>query len=158
MSPRATTRRQRRGTTCPMSFAIAPTTVIDMFAADSGTNTALVVVLVLCAVAFAALVLVLYRVLVALADLRSDLELIEAEMLPMVNELRDAARETRDIIDAARGDLKRFDKVLGSAESISEAVADTSRVARTVLSAPVIKVAAAATGTRRAFSVLRRRR
>jgi uncharacterized protein YoxC len=129
-----------------------------MFAADSGTNTALVVVLVLCAVAFAALVLVLYRVLVALADLRSDLEVIESRLLPMVDELREATRESRDIIDAARGDLKRFDKVLGSAESISEAVADTSRVARTVLSTPVIKVAAAATGTKRAFSVLRRRR
>ena len=129
-----------------------------MFAADSGTNTALVVVLVLCAVAFAALVLVLYRVLVALADLRSDLDVIESRLMPMVDELRDATRESRDIIDAARGDLKRFDKVLGSAESVAEAVADTSRVARTVLSAPVIKVAAAATGTKRAFSVLRRRR
>jgi hypothetical protein len=129
-----------------------------MFAADSGTNTALVVVLVLCAVAFAALVLVLYRVLVALADLRSDLEVIESRLMPMVDELRDATRESRDIIAAARGDLKRFDKVLGSAESVAEAVADTSRVARTVLSAPVIKVAAAATGTKRAFSVLRRRR
>lgn len=129
-----------------------------MFAADSGTNTALVVVLVLCAVAFAALVLVLSRVLVALADLRSDLEVVESRLLPMVDELRDATRESRDIIDAARGDLKRFDKVLGSAESVAEAVADTSRVARTVLSAPVIKVAAAATGTKRAFSVLRRRR
>jgi len=129
-----------------------------MFAADSGTNTALVVVLVLCAVAFAALVLVLSRVLVALADLRSDLEVIESRLLPMVDELRDATRESRDIIDVARGDLKRFDKVLGSAESVAEAVADTSRVARTVLSAPVIKVAAAATGTKRAFSVLRRRR
>ena len=130
----------------------------DIFAADSGTNTALVVVLVLCAVAFAALVLVLYRVLVALADLRSDLEVIESRLMPMVDELRDATRESRDIIAAARGDLKRFDKVLGSAESVAEAVADTSRVARTVLSAPVIKVAAAATGTKRAFSVLRRRR
>ena len=129
-----------------------------MFAADSGTNTALVVGLVLCAVAFAALVLVLYRVLVALADLRSDLEVIESRLMPMVDELRDATRESRDIIAAARGDLKRFDKVLGSAESVAEAVADTSRVARTVLSAPVIKVAAAATGTKRAFSVLRRRR
>lgn len=129
-----------------------------MIAADSGTNTALVVVLVLCAVAFAGLVLVLYRVLVALADLRTDLETIESRMLPMVEELRDATRETRDIIDTARTDLERFDKVLGSAESISEAVADTSRIARTVLSAPVIKVAAAATGTKRAFSVLRRRR
>jgi len=136
----------------------APTTVTRMIAADSGTNTALVVVLVLCAVAFAALVLVLYRVLVALADLRNDLEVIEARLLPMVDELREATNETREIIDTARGDLKRFDKVLGSAESISEAVADTSRVARTVLSAPVIKVAAAATGTKRAFSVLRRRR
>jgi hypothetical protein len=129
-----------------------------MFAADSGTNTALVVGLVLCAVAFAALVLVLYRVLVALAGLRSDLEVIESRLMPMVDELRDATRESRDIIAAARGDLKRFDKVLGSAESVAEAVADTSRVARTVLSAPVIKVAAAATGTKRAFSVLRRRR
>lgn len=136
----------------------APTTVTRMTAADSGTNTALVVVLVLCAVAFAALVLVLYRVLVALADLRSDLRVVESRLLPMVDELRDATRETRDIIDTARGDLDRFDKVLGSAESISEAVADTSRVARAVLSAPVIKVAAAATGTKRAFSVLRRRR
>ncbi len=129
-----------------------------MFAVDSGTNTALVVVLVLCAVAFAALVLVLYRVLVALADLRSDLEVVESRLLPMVDELREATRESRDIIDAARGDLKRFDKVLGSAEAVAEAVADTSRVARTVLSAPVIKVAAAATGTKKAFSVLRRRR
>jgi uncharacterized protein YoxC len=129
-----------------------------MIAADSGTNTALVVVLVLCAVAFAALVLVLYRVLVALADLRNDLEVIESRLLPMVEELREATNETREVIDTARGDLKRFDKVLGSAESISEAVADTSRVARTVLSVPVIKVAAAATGTKRAFSVLRRRR
>lgn len=136
----------------------APTTVIPMIAADSGTNTALVVVLVLCAVAFAALVLALYRVLVALADLRTELEMVESRLLPMVDELRQATHETREIIDTARGDLKRFDKVLGSAESISEAVADTSRVARTVLSAPVIKVAAAATGTKRAFSVLRRRR
>ena len=136
----------------------APTTVSPMIAADSGTNTALVVVLVLCAMAFAALVVVLYRVLVALADLRTELEMVESRLLPMVNELRQATHETREIIDTARGDLKRFDKVLGSAESISEAVADTSRVARTVLSAPVIKVAAAATGTKRAFSVLRRRR
>lgn len=129
-----------------------------MIAADSGANTALVVVLVLCAVAFAALVLVLYRVLVALANLRTELEMVESRLLPMVDELRQATHESREIIDTARGDLKRFDKVLGSAESISEAVADTSRVARTVLSAPVIKVAAAATGTKRAFSVLRRRR
>jgi uncharacterized protein YoxC len=127
-------------------------------AADSsGTDTALVVVLVLCAVAFAALLLVLYRVLIALADLRADLALLEAEIVPMVGELRTATEETRSIIDTARGDLQRFDRVLGSAESISEAVADTSRVARTVLSVPVIKAAAVASGAKRAVSVLRGR-
>ena len=126
-------------------------------ASSSGTDTALVVVLVLCAIAFAALLLVLYRVLVALADLRADLALLEAEIVPMVGELRTATEETRSIIDTARGDLQRFDRVLGSAESISEAVAETSRVARTVLSAPVIKAAAVASGTKRAVSVLRGR-
>lgn len=125
-------------------------------ASGSGTDTALVVALVLCALAFAGLVIVLYRVLVALADLRADLAMLEAEIVPMVGELRAATAETRDIIDTARGDLQRFDRVLGSAESISEAVADTSRVARTVLSVPVIKVAAVASGVRRALSVLRR--
>lgn len=125
-------------------------------ASGSGTDTALVVALVLCALAFAGLVIVLYRVLVALADLRADLAMLEAEIVPMVGELRAATAETRDIIDTARGDLERFDRVLGSAESISEAVADTSRVARTVLSVPVIKVAAVASGVRRALSVLRR--
>ena len=129
-----------------------------MISAESGTNAALVVALVLCAVGFAALVLVLYRVLIALADLRSGLASMESRLFPLVDELREATLESRIVIDEARGDLKRFDKVLGSAESISEAVADTSRVARTVLSAPVIKVAAAASGTKRAFSVLRRRR
>lgn len=138
---------------------IASITVTDMLAAadSSGTDTALVVVLVLCAVAFAALLLVLYRVLIALADLRADLALLEAEIVPMVGELRTATEETRSIIDTARGDLQRFDRVLGSAESISEAVADTSRVARTVLSVPVIKVAAVASGAKRAVSVLRGR-
>jgi hypothetical protein len=96
-------------------------------------------------------------VLIALADLRADLAMLEAEIVPMAGELRSAADEARAVIDAARGDLRRFDKVLGSAESISEAVADTSRVARTVLSTPVIKAAAVASGTKRALSVLRGR-
>ena len=126
-------------------------------AGGSGTDTALVVVLVLCSVAFAALLLVLYRVLIALADLRADLALLEAEIVPMVGELKSAAVEARSIIDTARGDLKRFDRVLGSAESISEAVADTSRVARTVLLTPVINAAAVASGAKRALSVLRGR-
>jgi hypothetical protein len=39
----------------------------------------------------------------------------------------------------ARDDLERFDRVLGSAEAIGDAMAGSGRVARTALSAPMIK-------------------
>jgi hypothetical protein len=57
----------------------------------------------------------------------------------------------------ARDDLERFDRVLGSAEAISDAVVGGSRVARVALSAPMIKSAAFATGTTRAMRRLRRK-
>jgi hypothetical protein len=56
----------------------------------------------------------------------------------------------------ARTDLERFDRVLGSAEAIGEAVSGSGRVARTAFSAPMIKVAGLATGTSRAVQRLRR--
>jgi uncharacterized protein YoxC len=120
----------------------------------TGSDIAIIIGLVLCIVAFAALVVVLFRVLQALTELRHDLSLLHRDVVPLLSELRSATTETRHIIDDAREDLARFDRVLGSAESISEAVADTSRVARTVLSAPVIKVAALASGTKQAVSSL----
>ena len=52
---------------------------------------------------------------------------------------------------------QRFDRVLGSAEAISDAVVGGSRVARAALSTPVIKTAALATGTSRAVRRLRRK-
>ena len=108
----------------------------------------------LCIVAFTALVVVLVRVLQMLSELRSDLGVFRDEIVPLVVELRQAANDTRGVIDDAREDLARFDRVIGSAESVSEVLADTSRVARTVLSAPVIKAAALATGTKQAVSSL----
>ena len=54
-----------------------------------------------------------------------------------------------------REDLDRFDRVLGSAEAISDAVSGSGRVARAALSTPVIKTAAFATGTTRAVRKLR---
>lgn len=115
---------------------------------------AIVIGLVLCIAAFTALVVVLVRVLQALGELRRDLGVFRAEVVPLVDELKHAADETRGVIDDAREDLARFDRVIGSAESVSEALADTSRVARTVLSAPVIKAAAIASGTKQAVSSL----
>lgn len=117
-------------------------------------DVAIVIGLVLCIAAFTALVVVLVRVLQALGELRRDLAHFRNEVVPLVEELRHAADETRGVIDGAREDLARFDRVIGSAESVSEALADTSRVARTVLSVPVIKAAAIASGTKQAVTSL----
>jgi Bacterial protein of unknown function (DUF948) len=117
---------------------------------------ALVVAAVLCAIGFAALVVVLVRVLDALGSLRAEVEALRNETGPLLAELRSTTDEARRAMDTARDDLERFDRVLGSAEAIGDAVAGSGRVARTALSAPVIKVAGLASGTSRAVRRLRR--
>jgi hypothetical protein len=112
---------------------------------------------VLCCIGFAALVVVLVRVLDALSALRTEVASLRAETGPLLAELRASTAEARDVVYEARDDLERFDRVLGSAEAISEAVAGGSRVARVALSAPMIKSAAFATGTSRAMRRLRRK-
>jgi hypothetical protein len=109
----------------------------------------LVVGAVLCALAFAALAVTLLRVRDTLTDLRAETAALLAEMRASVDEAGDA-------MTAARADLDRFDKVLGSAEAINEAVGRGSRVARTTLSVPMIKAAGLATGTSRAMRRLRK--
>lgn len=112
---------------------------------------------VLCTIGFAALIVVLVRVLDSLRVLRSEVELLRQETRPLLVELRDSTVEARSAMDTARSDLERFDRVLGSAEAISDAVEGGSRVARTAFSAPVIKLAGIATGTSRAVRRLRGR-
>lgn len=110
---------------------------------------------VLCALGFAALVVVLMRVLDAVGALRREVVEMRAETRPLLDELRARTEDAHTAIDAAREDLERFDRVLGSAEAISEAVDGSSRVARTAFSVPVIKLAGLATGTSRTFRRLR---
>jgi hypothetical protein len=105
---------------------------------------------VLCAIGFAALVVVLLRVQDSLREVRSEVLALRAETRPLLDDLRRSTQEAKAVVDEARDDLDRFDRVLGSAEAISGAVAGGSRVARAALSAPVIKTTALATGTRRA--------
>ena len=119
----------------------------------TGGELALVVATVLCALGFAALVVVLARVLQALRAL----ELGVVSVRDAVAETGSLLAELRGSLDQARDDLDRFDRVLGSAEAISMAVGGSGRVARAALSAPVIKTAALATGTSRAVRRLRRR-
>lgn len=117
----------------------------------------IVVTAVLCSLGFTALVVVLVRVLDTMKSLRAEVTSLRAETGPLLDELRTSAAEARMTMAEARSDLDRYDRVLGSAEAIGDAVAGTGRVARAALSAPVIKTAAIATGTSRAVRRLRRR-
>ena len=115
----------------------------------------LVVGAVLCALAFAALAVTLVRVRDTLGTLRAEVAAMRAETTPLLADLRASADEARAAMQAARDDLDRFDRVLGSAEAISSTAARGGRVARTTLSVPVIKAAGLATGTSRAVRRLR---
>ena len=119
----------------------------------------LVVVLaaVLCCIGFAALVVVLMRVLDSLGALRREMEALRSETRPLIAEMRSSTNEAKAVVEEARDDLDRFDRVLGSAEAISGAMVGGRRMARAALSAPVIKTVAFGTGTTRAVRRLRRK-
>lgn len=116
---------------------------------------AVVVAAVLCCIGFAALIVVLIRVLDMLKALRGEVATLRAETGPLLAELREATQSARVVVDAARSDLERFDRVIGSAEAIGDALAGSGRVARAALSTPMIKTAAFATGTGKAVRRLR---
>lgn len=110
---------------------------------------------VLCCIGFTALVVVLMRVLDTLKALRDEVGVLRAETQPLLADLRRSTESASAVVEEARVDLERFDKVLGSAEAISGAMAGSGRVARAALSTPMIKTAALATGTGRAVRRLR---
>ena len=111
----------------------------------------------LCAIGFAALIVVLVRVLDTLKALRGEVDALRNETRPLLAELRVSTDEARVAMDTARSDLERFDRVLGSAEAISDAVDGSGRLARRAFSVPMIKMAGIATGTTRTVKRLRRR-
>ncbi|HEY4332472.1 MAG TPA: hypothetical protein VGM78_07880 [Ilumatobacteraceae bacterium] len=116
---------------------------------------AVVLATVLCSLGFAALIVVLVRVLDALRSLKTEVESLRAETRPLIADMQSTTDQARATIREARDDLDRFDRVLGSAEAISDAVSGSGRVARAALSAPVIKAAGLATGTGRVVRRLR---
>ena len=121
----------------------------------SAGDLAVTLAAVLCTIGFAALIVVLVRVLDTLKALRGEVDELRSETRPLLAELRESTAEARSAMATARVDLERFDRVLGSAEAISDAVDGTNRVARTAFSAPVIKAAGIATGAGRAVRRLR---
>lgn len=123
----------------------------------SAGQLAVLLAAVLCSLGFAALVVVLLRVLDALRTVEREVSRLRVETQPLLDELRSAAGEARATVDRAREDLERFDRVLGSAESISEAVSGSSRLVRGALSTPVIKTVAFASGTAEGVRRFRRK-
>lgn len=122
----------------------------------SAGELAVVLAAVLCCIGFAALVVVLMRVLDTLRSLRAEIESLRAETRPLLVDLQRSTTEARAAVAEARTDLDRFDRVLGSAEAISSAVHGGSMVTRAALSAPVIKTVAVGSGAKRAWRRLRR--
>ena len=116
---------------------------------------ALVIGAVLCVIGFAALIVVLVRVLDTRRGLRAEVATLRAETTPLLADLRTSTDSAKRVVSEAQRDLDRFDRVLGSAEAISGAMSGSGRVARAALSTPVIKTAAIATGTSRAVRRLR---
>ena len=108
----------------------------------------LVLLGLLLVIAFTALIVVLLRVHDTLRDLRREVTEMREQTTPLIAELRSST-------DEARQDLERFDKVLGSAEAIGDAVGST--VAKSAFSSPAIKAAGFARGASRTFAKLRGR-
>ena len=113
----------------------------------------MVAAIVLLAIGFAALIVVLLRVHDTTNHLRSEVTDLRDETRTLIDDLRASTDEARDSVDEARQDLERFDKVLGSAEAIGDAVGST--VARSAFSTPAIKVAGLARGASRTVARLR---
>lgn len=120
-----------------------------LFAELSGADLTLVVLTVGSVLATVALIVVLTRVLTTLRSLNRSVEQIDAQLLPLVDELGTALAE-------ANVELDRIDELVGSAEAISATVDATSKLAYRALSAPVIKTVAVTSGASRAARRLRR--
>lgn len=115
----------------------------------SAGDLAVVVVTGCSIVAVVAVLFVLQRVLVTLRQVRHALDEVNAQALPLVDELARSVTEANE-------ELARLDRLVGSAESISATVDATSRLAYRALSAPVIKTVAMTSGASRAAKRLRR--
>ena len=119
------------------------------------SEVVLIAAVVLCAIGFAALSIVLLRVFDALRVLRREVRQMREQTLPLIAELRSSTDDAKLAMAGAREDLERFDRVLGSAEAISEAVETSGRAARRLFAAPVIKAVGTVTGVKRAVGRLK---
>ncbi len=117
----------------------------------TATELAALIVAIASVMAVVLLGAVLVSIAKTLREVRTAVELLRTETVPLVQDLGDAVRN-------ANTELERVDGLLGTAESISGTVDSASRLAYLTFSNPVIKALALASGTGRAAKALRRKR
>ena len=124
---------------------MSPVVLAELSASDLG----LLVVTGCSIVAVVAILFALQRVLSTLRQVQSTLDEINAEALPLIDELSTSVAD-------ANVELARVQRLVGSAASISATVDATSKLAYRALSAPVIKTVAMTSGASRAAKRLRK--
>jgi uncharacterized protein YoxC len=114
------------------------------------SDVAAVIVAVASGMALVVLVWAVISLNRTLHEMRSAIQELRTQTLPVVTEMRAA-------VGQANVELERVDTLLGTAESISSTVDSASRLAYLAFSNPVIKGIAFASGTGRAARRFRRR-
>jgi hypothetical protein len=121
----------------------------------SAADLAIVLVSVAAVAALVVLVVATQSLLRTIGELRTTVERLESEALPMVTELRDTVRR-------AGAEVDRVDDLLEVASAIQHTVEGASRLTFVAFSNPLIKVLALVRGTsrglRRALGLRGRRR
>lgn len=123
-----------------------------MTVAAEMTTTDMAAVIVAAASVAAVVLLTVTVVAVSrtLKALREVANLMRSETVPVLDDLRDT-------VQAANYELKRFDQLVSTAESVTGTVDSASRLAYLAMANPVIKGVAFASGTAKAARRLRRK-
>jgi len=109
----------------------------------SGSDLALVAVVVVALGATAALTVAVVQLRSSVAELERMIERFSVDVLPIVTQSADSA-------DRASAQVQRLEDILGVAAAMTDTMDSATATTVRVLSNPVIKTAAVAKGTRRA--------
>ena len=115
----------------------------------TASEVAAIIVSIAVAILAVGLLFALASLIRTLGQLRTTLEQVRAEAVPLVTDLRVT-------VGQANAELDRVDGLLVSAESISATVDSASRLAYLFFANPIVKALAFGSGTARAARRLRR--
>ncbi len=116
----------------------------------SATDLAAVIVAGCSVVAVVLLAVALVALVRTLRAMRDVAHLLRTETVPVLDDLRDTVR-------IANHELKRFDGLVSTAESVTGTVDSASKLAYLAMANPVIKGVAFASGTAKAARRLRKK-